>query len=515
MDPFIKAFEQREFIGWSEPDLRYLDQNEDVPFRAVALFGPLYPYVEALAADCSAPVDYVAHALLGAVGSILSGRIRVRPFANLSWSVTPVLWIGLVGDPSTRKTPAFENVLKPLYRLQEKLTAAYKNQRREHEDALIYNEVASKAYENDVRAAARQGEPIPNRPVGAAPLNAPRCRRLFVGDITVEAMGDILADNPEGTLCKRNELAGWYDTIDRYHSGSKPFWIEAYDGGPHVIDRRSREEPLLLPAVCVSILGTIQPDLVDKILNDPKDGAAARILFVWPKPTPFSVPETAVDHSRLFGIYQRLEAIDFIELGDGRPQPREVTLEPTAANRFEHWVKEIEKNAASAHGHHAAFLGKAAGTVLRVAVISEFLKAADASAKMPSAISLDTLEATIEWMDTYARPMALKVYGHHGQSLAERDARILLAYLKVRDLRVFNTRELMRASGKDRLGTMNTASEMEAAITLLIAGGWVRKMEGTGRGIRPRQDYAVHPRLLEAKPYLRPCGQKSTIAVST
>ena len=86
-------------------------------------------------------------------------------------------------------------------------------------------------------------------------------------------------------------------------------------------------------------------------------------------------------------------------------------------------------------------------------------------------------------------------YGMIDMIAIERDARILLAYLKVRDLRVFNTRELMRASGKDRLGTMNTASEMEAAITLLIAGGWVRKMEGTGRGIRPRQDYAVHHRL--------------------
>ncbi len=497
MDPISEAFEHREFVGWNEPDLRYLDQDADVPFSSVALFGPLYPYVEALAADCSAPVDYVAHALLVAAGSILSGRIRVRPFTSLSWSVTPVLWIGLVGDPSTRKTPAFENVLKPLYRLQESLDRAYANERREHEDALLYNAAATKAYENDVRTAARKGEPMPDRPAGNSQIHAPRYRRLFVSDVTIEAVGDVLADNPEGILCKRNELAGWYDTIDRYHSGSKPFWIEAYDGGAHVVDRRSREEPLLLPAVCVSILGTIQPDLVDKILSDPKDGAAARILFVWPKPTPFNVPETAVDHSRLFRIYQRLESIGFNEEEDGRPQPREVVLEPQAADRFERWVKKTERAVQSADGHYAAFLGKAAGTVLRVAVISEFLKAADGGATMPPVISLETLEAAMNWMDTYARPMALKVYGNYSQSPAERDARILLDYLKDRGLEVFNTRELMRATGPDRMRTMRKAAEMEAAIELLTAAGWVRKIEGTGRGIRPRQDYAVHPQVFQ------------------
>ena len=114
---------------------------------------------------------------------------------------------------------------------------------------------------------------------------------------------------------------------------------------------------------------------------------------------------------------------------------------------------------------------------------------------MPLAITLDTLEAAIDWMDEYARPMALKVYGHHSQSPAERDARILLAYLKDRNLQVFNTRELMRASGPDRLRTLRKASEMDAAIELLAAGGWVKRMPSTGRGIRPRQDYAVHPRL--------------------
>ena len=145
-------------------------------------------------------------------------------------------------------------------------------------------------------------------------------------------------------------------------------------------------------------------------------------------------------------------------------------------------------------GHYDYFLGKAGGTVARVALVSEFLKAAASqSAWKPREISLDTAEAAIEWMEDYALPMALKAYGCDSQEPAERDARLLLAFLQRRPMFTFNKRELMRHH-KSELSTMRKGHEFDAAIARLEEAGWVHKIEWNGSG-RPRGDYAVHPRL--------------------
>jgi Protein of unknown function (DUF3987) len=53
----------------------------------------------------------------------------------------------------------------------------------------------------------------------------PRAKRYLVNDTTYEALGVILADNPQGVLAFRDELVSLLKTLDREES------CAALDGG--------------------------------------------------------------------------------------------------------------------------------------------------------------------------------------------------------------------------------------------------------------------------------------------
>src|SRR5690242_14827820 len=61
--------------------------------------------------------DYIAAAMLVALGSVIGARCAIKPKSRDSWLIVPNLWGGIVGDPSAKKSPAWGAALKPLDRL--------------------------------------------------------------------------------------------------------------------------------------------------------------------------------------------------------------------------------------------------------------------------------------------------------------------------------------------------------------------------------------------------------------
>ena len=50
--------------------------------------------------------------------------------------------------------------------------------------------------------------------------------------------------------------------LSRYSNGGtdRPFWLEAYNGGPYQVDRQKYPVPLFIPHLTLPAFGTIQPD---------------------------------------------------------------------------------------------------------------------------------------------------------------------------------------------------------------------------------------------------------------
>ena len=64
--------------------------------------------------------DYIAAALIVCLGSVIGARSSIKPKRRDDWIVTPNLFGGIVGDPSSKKSPALGTVTRFLDRLEAK-----------------------------------------------------------------------------------------------------------------------------------------------------------------------------------------------------------------------------------------------------------------------------------------------------------------------------------------------------------------------------------------------------------
>ena len=121
-------------------------------------------------------------------------------------------------DLSQKKTPIINAVTRPIEEYQQKLWNRYK-------DECLYAEDP----ETDCR-----------KPM-----------RYVVYDTTIEKLADILSYSNRGVLVKRDEIAGWIGSMEKYGgtgrgaSAKHAFWLQAYDGGSYIVDRIQRGQTIV------------------------------------------------------------------------------------------------------------------------------------------------------------------------------------------------------------------------------------------------------------------------------
>jgi putative DNA primase/helicase len=223
---------------WPVPDMTVLNAGRRAPVPMPSdLFGPAWGLMRDISAGTGAPVDYPALGFLSACASLIGGKRRVRPYSTAAWSEPCILWVGAVGDPSSKKSPALDAVTGPLRDLERDHADGHRIAIREWQERDELAKASRKHWQEAVSKAAKDGIGAPAMPDAAVEPAEPVRRRTLVQDCTPEAMGAILEGNPQGTLHFRDELAGWLTSFERYSPGGREFWLEAYGGRPFVIDR--------------------------------------------------------------------------------------------------------------------------------------------------------------------------------------------------------------------------------------------------------------------------------------
>jgi putative DNA primase/helicase len=212
-------------------------------------------------------------------------------------------------------------------------------------------------------------------------------RRVWVVDSTTEKVVRLLAENPRGIICFRDELAGLLGGFDKYGgSGSdRAFWLEAYEGRPYRYDRVGLKDDVIdVPFNAVALIGGIQPDrLAAMVVSGDDDGLAARLIYAWPDPIPPRRPTKRADNGPLLEALRRLQKIDFVDV-EGVPHPHIIMLEPETANEFSAWWQHKQWDAKrNASGKMASAVGKLEGVLLRTANVLEFLRWAWSVANTP------------------------------------------------------------------------------------------------------------------------------------
>jgi putative DNA primase/helicase len=495
-----EAFNNAEAAGiWSVPDMSVVSAGRRPPVPIPGdLFGPAWSLLGNIAEGTCTPVDYPAIAFLATCASLIGGKRKVRPYTTSAWSEPCILWVGVVGDPSSRKSPALDTVTGPLRDIERDHADQHKTALRNYQELAERAKASRSHWQEAVKKADKDGQPTPAMPDDAVDPDEPSRRRTILMDSTPEAVGAILEGNPQGTLHFRDELAGWLTSFDRYSPGGREFWLESYGGRPFVIDRKgSAKGPISIPFNGVSVCGGIQPaKLASALLSSPDDGLVARFLWAWPdKLNVIRRPRQAADMGALENAYRRLEGLGWGVDAEGRQAAITLPLADAAADIFERWEQDNAGVDEDASALFKSFVGKMNGAVLRLSLVAEFIRWAWEGGSEPTQVSPNSLIAAAAWVDDYAKPMAERVYGDAALPDVERHAAILAKYIRKHGFREINKRTLKQSPHKSALPGLREAQAMDAAVGFLVDAGWLMpnpSRAGGGPG-QKRLDYLVNP----------------------
>jgi hypothetical protein len=455
------------------PDLSYR------PFPLDALPEPCRQFTREAAAAIGCDPSYVALPLLAGLAAAIGTTRRV--LLKLGWCEPSLLWVAIVGESGTLKSPALDAALGPLRRAQAQAL-------RDHAEAMRRYERDVQLYDADLaiwrsRGGGRsKGEPPPEAPTEPAAV------RFIVADTTVEALAVVLADNPRGLLLERDELAGWLRGYDQYRAGKGgdvAHWLSMHRAGPVLVDRKSgARQTIYVPTASVGVCGGIQPGTLARALGQEhlEDGLAARLLLAMPPRAPRKWSEAIVDPriaALVDAMFGELAALDWQTNADGQPCPIDV---PLTASGKSHWIAWHDAHAheqAELDGALASAWSKLEGYAARLALVVHLVRVAHGDPTLEASNGIDAVSmiagtTLADWFGGEAR----RIYGLWSETDEQRDQRELIELLRRHGGRA-TARELTQWSRTYR----GDPSGAEAALSRLVEARLAR-WESTPAGAR-------------------------------
>jgi hypothetical protein len=252
-----------------------------------------------------APIDFAAVTVMVQAATLVGRKVGIKPKQFADWEVIPNLWSFCCGDPSVKKTPIQKAILKPLMGFEA-------DERKKHEQAMVeyaadtkFEKLQGEEDEKKARGLIKKGDHDAAKELlragEADKSDEPTCKRYVMHDATVEKTADLLGDNPQGILQLRDELSGFFRSIDREDKAQdRAFYLEAFNGTNSTSYDRILRGSRFIPHCVVSLIGNIQPGKFAPYIQSKKsgggdDGLVERMqLGVYPdKPTPKRVDRTA------------------------------------------------------------------------------------------------------------------------------------------------------------------------------------------------------------------------------
>ncbi len=463
------------------------------PFPAHVLPEPIRGLVTEAAKAIGCDASYIALPLLSGLASAIGNthRIALKP----GWTEPAILWMAIVGESGTMKTPAFKLAMKAIRKAQ---ASAYK----EHDAARAAWEAEHLLYEAELTRWKRQaakghgdaGDP-PEKP--APPIE----RRYIVSDTTTEALAPILLGNPRGVLLARDELAGWLGSFDRYAKAGKAgadsaHWLSMHGGEAMTIDRKTGIPPTIhVPSASVSITGGIQPGILSRALGKEhhESGMAARVLFAMPPRKQKRWTEADVNsdtEAAVAAVFDRLFGLTMEADAEGDERPRLVTLADDGKAAWVRFYNEHATEQVELSGDLSAAWSKLEGYAARLALVVHLTRwaADDATLRDPARVDEASIAAGVvlaRWFGDEAR----RVYAILSESNDDRETRLLLELIQRKGGDV-NCRELVHACRR-----LSKVADAEAALSRLVeagVGSW-RTPEQRGPGGPKARRFVLNP----------------------
>ncbi|NVJ90894.1 MAG: DUF3987 domain-containing protein [Methylocystaceae bacterium] len=256
----------------------------------------LPPVLDAFSDDVAervqCPKDYVAVAAITVLGTVLAGKTGIKPKGNDDWVVRPNMWGVIIGPPSVRKSPSMSAALAPLTDIEkkERLLQRERSQFKEFEKQLGGDRAAEiQAAAQELFNGGKREEAFKLLADHEATEEIPPATRFTVNDATIEKLGELLNEHPDGLLLFRDELTGFLKVLERDDKAQdRSFFLEAFDSKSSYTYDRIGRGTITIERPIISILGSIQPSKLTPTVSNAisgrgDDGLIQRFqLAVWP-----------------------------------------------------------------------------------------------------------------------------------------------------------------------------------------------------------------------------------------
>ena len=207
------------------------------------------------------PKEFTTMSMLWALSVAIGNTYRVK--RRNSYKVNLSLCVIFVAPSGSCKSHPINWCIQPLYDI-------------DHRNIVEYNKALEvfNAYEKLSEEEKLSTEEV----------FEPTIKQIILQDVTPEACGQILLENPKGVGSHNDEVLEWFNNFNRYNSGgARQQKIKILDGKETVINRKGFRHSVAFPFE--SVIGTVQNELLPEITKGGKssDGLQARFNFIMPK----------------------------------------------------------------------------------------------------------------------------------------------------------------------------------------------------------------------------------------
>ena len=428
---------------------------------------------------------------------MIGARAVIQPKARDDWQVVPNLWGMAIGRPGVKKSPALSQALNPLNRLQA--------------DEFKQHDTAHEAWELDCKLAAMQDDANEKKAKGLASKDLaaarallepvalptePTARRFIVNDATVEKLGELMQQNPWGTLSYRDELYGLLTSLDKQgQEGSRAFYLQSYDGNQGYTFDRIMRGTVHIPRVCLAMIGGIQPGRIQEYVRgavaggSADDGLLQRFgLAVWPDTTREFVnvdqwPDTPAKQTA-WAVFERLAALQPASETD----PHVWRFSPEAQAVFVEWLVpfETEIRGDDLHPAMVSHLAKYLKLIPALALVFALIDTPDTG----GIVHEGELLRALAWCD-YLRTHANRLYAAAVMPETTAAAALLA---KLRAGKLTDSFKLKDVQQNGWAG-LSTTEDVRKAVNMLVVYDWLHCETGQAgpAGGRPSETFKIHP----------------------
>lgn len=479
--------------------------SEVLPCPAHTLPKMIIDWMQGIADQMQIQIDFLAVPFIVYTVSLIGRKRALELRPNSGWIEFPNLWGMLIGSPSVMKSPAMEAAIKPLTALANNALKRFESESKMHKVEMdawkIRKKSTEEVYKKAFKLSLGDETKLPLEFSCEEPPEEPKRKRYKTDDPTIEKLGEILIENPQGILLYRDELSGWLRGFEKNgRENDRQFFLESWSGKKdYDVDRISRGS-LHVPSLFLSVFGSIQPGPLSQYVRSTikggagDDGLLQRFsMMVWPDVKSNWVLVEGIniksEEAEVIRVFEHLDKLAF----DDEDNPIILNFTEDAQKAFDEWQKalELRLRVENLPNHLEAHFAKYKKLLPALCLIHEHIKAA-ISRNYPEVITLGSLQFSLMWIE-YLESHALRVYGS-GANAVPKAAKELIKHIKGGDIvEPFSVRDVYYGH---HWSGLTSSDEVEEVLDYLIDQGYLGSEMVRTNG-RPSQKYWVHPKVYE------------------